>query len=166
MSEIFQRAISYAKETIELDGRLPPILMAYTADSVIVIPMARLMGEERKMISDLLPAFFMAHGVTSYVMMHESWMNKEPVQGGKSQRLEVIMVIEVSREGTAANVHQIKREGLEIKLSPLDLGKGSMEGKLMSLLPAENAEFPDVCFEIAESIINSMGSRKLPLRYA
>lgn len=165
MSEIFDRAVLYAKKTIISDGNLMPVLMAYTSDEVIVIPMERLIGENRDMtIADLLTIYFLLHGVTSYVLMHEAMLQHEPANGGKPRKVEAVMVVEVGRGTQSVSVHEVVREPLSI--IPFPMKPGNLEGKLVSLLPKEDLAVEDVMFEIAESIINAMGSKRLPLRYA
>lgn len=165
MSEIFNRAIDYATKTMVAEGTLNPMLMGYTEDEVFVIPMSRLFGENRDMtIADLLTIYFLSHGVTSYVLMHEASLRHEPANGGKPRQVEAVMVVEVSRESQAVSVHEVKR-GTEVSLIPFPLKPGNLSGKLVSLLPLEGFTVEEPMLEIAESIVNSMGSRRLPLRH-
>ena len=163
---IFDRAVEYAKQTMVSDGNLMPVLMAYTSDEVIVIPMAKLFGENRDMtIADLLTIYFLLHGVTSYVLMHEAMLRHEPANGGKPRKVEAVMVVEVGREHQSVSVHEVVR-GQGISIVPFPLKPGNLTGKLTSLLPKDDFTTEDVMFEIAESIVNAMGSKRLPLRYA
>lgn len=165
-TKIFDRAVEFAKSSMESDGTLPPMLMAYTEESVIVIPLLRVVGPQGDMtLADLIKIYFLAQGVESYVLMHEAMLRHEPA-GGKPRRLEAVMVVEVSRDGQSISVHEVKRDQGKPWLEPYSLKKGELSGKLTSLLPPDDFTAEDALVEIAESVVLSMGCRKLPRMYA
>lgn len=166
MSEVFNKAVEYATRAMAKDGHVEPMLMAYTSDSIIVIPMVKLFGEDRDMtLADLIKIYFLTHRVESYVLMHEACLRHEPANGGRPRKVEAVMVVEVSRDAQSVSVHEVKRQP-QVTLVPFPLKPGNLSGRLMALLPADDFTVEDVMVEIAESIVNSMGSTTLPRKYA
>lgn len=159
LKELIEKHLEVAKRTFAEDGEIPPMLIGYTEEKRIIMPLAFSGPEEKEMILRLATLVLVAEGATKYTVSFEGWSldsnkcdpqkeSEKLYSEGKSfadspYRIEILSTMACSYDERRMVVYEIL-EDRSLKQTSEQDDYSSLKGRFFELLPPKKLSEEEV----------------------